>query len=157
MNHPAQPAPEGANPSYCFWPTGCSDRARCWAFKGCVADAQNKAARLAREKPNDAASVAAQLANDPQAEIGVLRLIKADLEEDNAALRARCERLEGALARTANSLRSLIATVETMDSDERYRAREERRSALVHTSELKQSQVALDEAERALAQPKDGK
>lgn len=50
-----------------------------------------------------------------------------------------------------NTIRSLIHTLDTIDSDERSLARDERRSAHVHTSELRQSQAAHDKLASALA------
>lgn len=61
------------------------------------------------------------------------------------------DRMREALEHTANSLRSLIHTVETIDADERGAAREEKRSARVHTSVLQQSHGAYEAAQLALA------
>jgi len=91
---PASQPSQGATRT-CFWPSGCSDSRRCSAFGGCVAKAQNLSARLAREKPAkmDAAKAAAYLSGDPQVEVEVLRLVKADLERELTTQAALARRL----------------------------------------------------------------
>lgn len=70
------------------------------------------------------------------------------LAEERALL---ARELAKALKQSENTIRSLISTLETMDSDERYKAREEKRSAYVHTREIKQSTECMDQARAALA------
>ncbi len=49
------------------------------------------------------------------------------------------------LQQLSYTLRSMIHTLSTIDSDERFLAREERRAAHVHTSEIKQAEMCLAE------------
>ncbi len=46
-------------------------------------------------------------------------------------------------AALASGLRSLISTLETIDADERFAAREERRPAHVHTSTIAEAKATL--------------
>ncbi len=52
--------------------------------------------------------------------------------------------LERSAAALTDSLRSLISTLETIDADERFAAREERRLARVHTSTIAEAKATLD-------------
>lgn len=49
-----------------------------------------------------------------------------------------------------NTIRSLIHTLENLDCDECYKAREEGRSAYVHTNEIKQARAAFKKLDDAL-------
>lgn len=71
--------------------------------------------------------------------------------QDHAHLTARLAECERAANQGMNTIRSLIHALETIDSDERGKAREERRSAYVHTTEIKQAKEAHAQLESFLA------
>lgn len=87
----------------------------------------------------------------PQEEL----LLNAKLLASAPALQAQNARLRDALERANNTLRSVEATLGTIDSDERYRAREEGWAAIVHMTEIKQIKVAQEYARQALAAPQE--
>lgn len=71
----------------------------------------------------------------------------------HAQLVARVAQIQEAAQQGQYTIRSLIHTLDTIDADERGAARDERRSAHVHTNEIKQAKEAHDKLERALLSP----
>lgn len=66
---------------------------------------------------------------------------------------AEVARLRAALGNTINSLRAMISAMQNVDSDERERASQERRSAIIHTNAIRQSSAAMEVALAALTPP----
>lgn len=87
----------------------------------------------------------------------VAHKIAAHINARQAPLQAQNARLRAALEIANDTLRNIEALLITMDSDERYRAREENRSAIVHTNDIKHIKVAREAARQTLAAPQEDK
>lgn len=85
------------------------------------------------------------------AERDACRQTMASLERGQDELVKQNAALVAALEKSSNTIRSLIHTLETIDSDERSRARDEgRRTVYIHTTEIKQAKEANEQARAAL-------
>lgn len=162
MSPPAQPAPEGATmqkrvPTNYPWletahfrPTNSDTLLLAWVRNDSVT---YRTGRYLNEKFSGSQETEFRTQPNYYREVTGLFM----MSDEGDKLRARCERLEEALKPAAYAIRALRSTIETIDSDERDRARKERRLPLIHTSVLNESRVALEDALDAVAQPEDGK
>lgn len=86
------------------------------------------------------------LANHRMAELDRLRAaMSAATKRYGDSLQAWSKDADYHIAHLSRSLRSLISTLETVDSDERYYAEQESRSAHVHTGIIREARAVLDD------------